>query len=86
MLARYFSEDGIDEKDVCLVGLSKIYDDVTVLNDSLVQRLRAATYRDSAVNALVHLDVFAKFLMPPLDDSLVHIKPIFDPFINSLEG
>ena len=46
-----------------------------------VDRLRSATTKDSTVNALVHLDVFAKFLTPPLEDTLNHIKPIFDPFL-----
>ncbi len=85
LLARYFTEQGLIETDIHLVGLTKIYDDVTSLNDALVQRLRAATSKDSAVNALVHLDVFAKFLMPPLDDSLAQIKSIFDPFIKTLK-
>lgn len=85
LLARYFTKKGLSENDIRLVGLSQIYNDIVGLNDALVQRLRAATSKDSAVNALVHLDVFAKFLMPPLDDFLVQIKSIFDPFITTLD-
>ena len=81
LLGRYFTSQGVCEADLKLDGLVKIYDDVARLNDAMVQRLRAATSKDSAVNALVHLDVFAKFLMPPLEDSLAHIRSIFDPFL-----
>lgn len=84
LLGRYFTKNGLCQADLKLDGLVKIYDDVARLNDAMVQRLRAATSKDSAVNALVHLDVFAKFLMPPLDDTLGHIKAIFDPFLVTL--
>ena len=65
-----------------LKELVEIYDNVAQLNDYMVERLRAATTQDSTVNALVHLDIFAKFLTPPLDDSLNQIKPIFDTFLS----
>jgi hypothetical protein len=81
LLARFFSQESLPSADLQLRGLVRIYNDVARLNDALVARLRAATKRDSTVNALVHLDVFAKFLTPPLDDSLMQIRPIFDPLI-----
>lgn len=85
LLARYFTKSGLDDRDIRLEGLSRIYNDIASLNDALVQRLRAVTSKDSAVNALVHLDVFAKYLMPPINDSLDQIKSIFDPYIKSLK-
>lgn len=84
LLGRYFTSNGVCETDLKLDGLVKIYNDVARLNDAMVQRLRSATSKDSAVNALVHLDVFAKFLMPPLEDSLAQIRSIFDPFLASI--
>lgn len=81
LLARYFTDQGLQTSDMSLDGLVKIYDDVTQLNDYMVERVRSATSKDSAVNALVHLDVFAKFLTPPLEDSLDQIKHIFSPFL-----
>jgi hypothetical protein len=84
LLARYFTRNGLAPTDMQLDGLVTIYDDVARLNDAMVQRLRAATSKDSAVNALVHLDVFAKYLMPPLEESLAQIKSIFDPFLVTL--
>jgi hypothetical protein len=83
LLARYFTCNDLKESDICLDGLVQIYDDVARLNDYMVERVRSATSRDSAVNALVHLDVFAKFLTPPLEDSLNQIKHIFSPYLSS---
>ncbi len=84
LLARYFSKQGLQNSDMALDGLVKIYDDIAQLNDYMVERLRAATSKDSAVNALVHLDVFAKFLTPPLEDTLNQIRPIFAPLLSRL--
>jgi Domain of unknown function (DUF6901) len=81
LLARYFSNSGFEAADMSLKGLVQIYDDVARLNDYMVERIRSATSKDSAVNALVHLDVFAKFLTPPIEDSFNHIKHIFSPFL-----
>lgn len=85
LLARYFSEEGLTPSDLRLDGLLDVYDDVMRLNDAMVKRLRSATSKDSAVNALVHLDVFAKFLMPPLHDSLAQVKAALDPFLTTLD-
>lgn len=84
LLARYFTRDGLNGTDLELNELTQIYNDVARLNDAVVQRLRAATDRDSAVNALVHLDVFAKFFTPPLEDSLAQLKATFEPFLITL--
>lgn len=84
LLARYFSDGGLQTEDMALDGLVKIYNDIALLNDFIVERLRAATSKDSAVNALVHLDVYAKYLTPPLEDTLNQIRPIFTPFISRL--
>jgi hypothetical protein len=84
LLARYFTDGGLKRADMQLDGLLTIYDNVARLNDAMVQRFRAATSKDSAVNALVHLDVFAKFMMPPLPESLAHLRLILDPFLKTL--
>ena len=84
LMARYFANNGLKDSDINLDGLIEIYDDIARLNDYMVERVRSATARDSAVNALVHLDVFAKFLTPPLEDSLIQIKQIFSPYLKPL--
>ncbi len=79
LLARYFESHG--KSDFNLNGLVKIYDNIARINDCMVMRLRAASQKDSMVNALVHLDVFAKFMMPPLEDTLDSIRALFKPFL-----
>lgn len=86
LLGGYFSDNGLGKGRLNLDGLVALYNDVTRLNDAMVQRLRAVAVKDSAVNALVHLDVFAKFLMPPLEESLAQTRSIFDAFTSTLEG
>ena len=83
LLARYFTPDGLTGSAVNIDGLIKIYDDVSRLNDYMVERIRSATLKDSVVNALVHLDVFAKFISPPLEASINQIRHIFSPFLES---
>jgi hypothetical protein len=85
LLARYFTKGGLQENDMDLSGIITIYNDVAQLNDAMVDRLRYATSKDSTVNALVHLDIFAKYLTPPLEDIMMHIKPYFDPFLVTFE-
>jgi hypothetical protein len=85
LLARYFAKGGLKKSDINLDGLINIYYDVARLNDYIVERVRSATSKDSAVNALVHLDVFAKFLTPPLEDSLNQIRHIFAPLLDQKE-
>lgn len=86
LLARHFAAQGLAASDLQMRGLVKIYKDVARMNDALIERLRVASTTDSTVNALVHLDVFAKFLIPPLDDSLLHIRPFFDPCVGQGGG
>jgi len=81
LLARHF--EGLKKADLSLDGLVKIYDNIARINDAMVVRLRAASRKDSMVNALVHLDVFAKFMMPPLDDTLASIRALFKPFLEN---
>ena len=81
LLAGYFQNTAERNKDLKLKGLAKIYDDIELLNNAIIKRLRYASQKDSAVNALVHLDVFAKYLTPPIEDSLQHIRQIFTPFV-----
>ena len=61
--------------------LTKIYNDIEKLNAAIVGRLRAAGKADSAVNALVHLDIFAKLLTPGLEESLNSLHHLISPFL-----
>jgi hypothetical protein len=77
LLAQYFRRSRGEKPDYELHGLVRIYDDIEKMNVAIAKRLRAASKKDSAVNALVHLDVFAKHLTLPIQDSLEKIRDLF---------
>jgi len=77
LLAQYFIKAAGGKPDLDLKGLGKIYDDIEKMNVAIAKRLRAASKKDSAVNALVHLDVFAKHLTLPIEASLEKIRTLF---------
>ena len=81
LMAQYFLILKGHRKNLDMDGLAKIYDNIEKVNISIVKRLRAASRKDSTVNALVHLDVFAKHLTPGLEESLNGLQHIFAPFI-----
>lgn len=83
-LAQYFLHNRGYDMDLSLKGLSHMYDRIEQLNMAMLQRLRSVSKRDSAINALIHLDVFAKYLAPSLEESLKKIEPILSPLISAL--
>ena len=86
LLAQYFLIIKGHRIDLELDGLARIYDNIEKLNASIVKRLRAASKKDSTINALVHLDVFAKYIKPGVEESLDKIHHIFTPFLNKQIG
>jgi len=42
--------------------------------------------KDSTINALVHLDVFAKYITPGVDEPLDRIRHIFTKFLQKQIG
>jgi hypothetical protein len=49
----------------------------------IVKRLRAAGDKNATVNALVHLDVFARRLTPGLAEAMDRLRHFFDPILKS---
>lgn len=83
LLAQYFrSRQGLPV-DPELAGLKHLYDALHLVNRSMAARLRAIIRKDSAVNAVVLLDLFAKSLPYSIEESLEEIRY---PFKAYLEG
>ena len=59
MLAQYYRYHKGKDTDFDMNGLVLLYDKLQVVNTSLAKRLRAAIERDSSVNAVILLDLFA---------------------------
>ncbi|MFH1998424.1 MAG: hypothetical protein ABIK28_02035, partial [Planctomycetota bacterium] len=60
LLAQYFVKNEGQEPDLELNGLTRIYERIETLNVAIANRLRHANETDSAVNAVVILDMYAK--------------------------
>ena len=81
LLAQYFLRQDGYGADLELEGLKTIYSNIHVVNTSIAERLRASTERDSAVNAIVLLDMFALVLPRVIEKSLDGIRYLFAPFL-----
>lgn len=81
LLAQYFLRKRGQDVDFEFEGLNKIYHDIQVVNTTIAKRLRTASETDSAVNALVLLDMFAKTLPQAVEKSLEEIRHLFTPFL-----
>lgn len=81
-LSLYF-KNSKNELDDEMIGLSEIYQGIEEMNIAVSKRLRAASQKDATVNALIHLDVFAKFMTSPVEDNLERISYLFDPFLQN---
>ena len=80
LLAQYFLKKEGHDADLELKGLMKIYDNIQIINASIAKRLRAATEKDSSLNAIVLLDMYAKTLSYAIEESLEEVRYLFSPF------
>ncbi|MFZ2163695.1 MAG: hypothetical protein WAW02_15895 [Sideroxyarcus sp.] len=77
LLEQYFRHKQALSVDLELENLKKIYDEIQIVNKAMSLRLRATGAKDSAVNAIVQLDIFAKMLPYSIEDSLEEIRYLF---------
>ncbi len=81
LLAQYFLKKAGHFADHELEGLTRIYDNMQIINIAIVERLRAATKTDSSINAIVILDSYAKSLPYAIGKSLEDIRYLFSSFL-----
>ncbi len=75
-LNNYFNADNSDAEAV-LTQLKQDYEDLQQLNHDMAERIRSATSKDAAVNAIVLLDALSKSVSLSIDDSLQQIRHLF---------
>lgn len=78
LLKQYFLKNEGKPADFDLKGLVEIYDNMHTVNTTIASRLRAASKTDSAVNAIILLDVFTYVLPFSIEAYLQEIKYLFD--------
>lgn len=81
LLAQYFLRRQGEEADLELKGLTKIYHNIQQINGAMAKRLRAISDKDSALNALILLDIYAKTLPYAIEDSLEEIRHLFTTYL-----
>ncbi|MBN1254913.1 MAG: hypothetical protein JXA50_06540 [Deltaproteobacteria bacterium] len=84
LLAQYFLNKEGHNADLTLAGLREIYYDIEVVNVAVAKRLRAATEADSAVNAIILLDIYTKAMPVVIEESLGEIRYLFTPYFEEL--
>ena len=77
LLEQYFRHKQAMSVDLELENLKKIYAEIRVVNQAMAARLRTLSAQDSAINAVVLLDIFAKALPYSIEDSLEEIRYLF---------
>jgi len=79
LLAQYFRHKNAQDTDWELGELKRFYAEIRVVNVAMASRLRTVSVQDSAINAVVLLDIFAKMLPYSIEDSLEEIRYLFLP-------
>jgi hypothetical protein len=82
LVAQYLRQQEGKSADWSLNGLTRIYEQVGVVNRDFVDRLLGAAKNDVNVNALVNLDAFAKMVPLAADRMLKKISPYFSALLD----
>lgn len=77
-LKKYFANEKHKNDEDSLAELKSQYKELQDLNRFIAERIRGATKRDAAVNAIVLLDVLSKSVAFSIDDSLQQIRYLFE--------
>jgi hypothetical protein len=76
-LAQYFVKQEGGTTDYSFKGLEQKYRNLLTVNESLLIRLKAASDKDSSINALLNLDVYARAMPYVIEDKLDELKHLF---------
>ena len=78
LLSQYFIKKEGKPADFNFKGLMQIYKNMHIVNKETAKRLRVASNTDSAVNAIILLDMFTYVLPMSIDSQLQEIRHLFD--------
>ena len=80
LLAQYYIDETAKEPDFRLEGLKEIYQNVQIVNEHVVRRLRSVSREDSPVNAMVILDTYAQTVPMVIGESLENLRHLFSAY------
>lgn len=81
LLSQYFRQKQGLAAGLNFDGLEKLYNAMNLVNMNIAERLRHVERSESAVNAIVLLDVFTQTLPMVIDSQLEDIRHLFTPYI-----
>jgi len=82
LLAQYFLAKDGKKHEIDLNGLNTIYKNLSIVNSSVADRLREASDTDSAINAIITLDIFTKTVPLHISSSLSSLRDLFESYFN----
>lgn len=84
VLAQYLRMKKGLEYDFELTGLSRIYDEIKIINKNFCEKLNELDVEDASINALVILDTFAESVTVTINsDILQEMALLFEPYLRT---
>ena len=81
LLSQYFLSHVSREFSIEFDGLTKIYEDLHIVNAAIASRLQAVTKSDSLKNAVTLVDMYSILVPLLLDDQLVEMRGFFEAYL-----
>ena len=82
LMAQYFLNKEGDDVDLELSGLAEIYENTHTVNATIAERLLAASQKDSSIDAVVQLDIYAMTFLGIPEEPLNEIRPLFHQYFS----
>lgn len=80
LLAQYFRQQAGQESDMSLAGLKANYENLHLLNTMMAKRIKNSTKADSAINAVIFLDMFTNLMPFAIEENLAEIRHLFEDY------
>jgi hypothetical protein len=81
LLGQYFQSTTSKGGDIEFDGLTRIYEELHILNKSVASRIQHATRSDSTKNAVTLLDMYSTLVPVLLEDQLAEMRGFFKAYI-----
>lgn len=81
LMGQYFRKKGGQQADLDFQGLSRIYQNIHLLNVKIAERLRSAIEEDSSLNAVAVLDVFTHNFHFVIEEELADLRQFFHSYL-----
>ena len=86
LIAQYFLHEDGQAVDFEFNGLAKVYENIRIVNTAMAERFLVASQKDSTVNAVVQLDIYAMTFLGSLDGPLEEIRHLFHAYLEKINS